>query len=347
MMNKKVLHICYLDKFIPDFVSLVRNNVKTNNHTFITMGSNFEKYPIPKSDDLVYLKRKYLRYYKIVREMYKNDNIMIHGLFDPGIIILLYFQPWLLSRCYWVMWGGDIYSKPKTGVIGEVLEFFKNKVAKNMGFLVTYIEGDVEHVRKKYSAKGEYKYCIMYPSNCYKESNIGSYDGSNKHSVKIQVGNSADPENKHEFALSQLKKSNINNGKIYCPLSYGAPDYAKKIIDFGKLHFGEDFVPMTSFMSLSEYTKWQSSLDIGVFAHNRQQGMGNIITLLGLGKTVYLKGSVSSAKELKKLGLKVGNIDKDIIAPFSEEVAKNNIAIVKDTFSKDKLISQIEGLFFS
>ncbi|MGI2180134.1 TDP-N-acetylfucosamine:lipid II N-acetylfucosaminyltransferase [Shewanella frigidimarina] len=344
MKNIHILHICYIEKFIPSFVELVRNKVKNNIHTFITMGSNYEKYPVKDGKDLTYLPGRYFRYFTIFKRMFTVDKIVLHGLFDPGIILLLFLQPWHLKKCYWVMWGGDIYTPAKKGLLNSIFEFCKKKVAKNIGFLVTYIEGDVKHIRLIYGAQGEYKHCIMYPSNCYKEI---QYSCELNSTIDIQIGNSADPENEHLFILEQLRKSSLDKIKIYAPLSYGDKAYAQDVSKLGFKYFDDDFVAIYDFMSVPEYTKWQSSLDIAIFAHKRQQGMGNIITLLGLGKSVYMRSGLSSTLALKKLGLKFGEVDKDKIEIFSSTEMTKNISIIQREFSEKKLIEQLTKIFNS
>jgi len=342
MLNKKILHLCYIEKFIPSLIELVRSQVKTNIHSFITMGSNYEKYPTKVGNDLTFLSGRYLRYFTILKRMNTADKIMIHGLFDPGIIFLLFLQPWLLKKCYWVMWGGDIYSPAKSGFLNSIIEFCKQKVVKRIGYLVTYIEGDVDYVRSKYGAHGEYKYCIMYPSNCYKEVNCTKKLNI---TTNIQIGNSADPENEHLYILDKLRKSSLDKIKIYAPLSYGDKAYAQAVAKLGIEYFGNNFVAMYDFMDIVEYTQWQSLIDIAIFAHKRQQGMGNVITLLGLGKSVYMRSGVSSTLALKKIGLKIGEVDKDDIQAFSTVEVKNNISIIQRKYSEKILIGQLTKIF--
>lgn len=341
-MTKNILHICYVEKFIPDFINLVREKVLTNNHTFITMGSNYDKYPVREGRDLIYLPGRYLRNFSIIKEMNKADKVMMHGLFDPGVIILLFFQPWLLKKCYWVIWGGDIYYTPGKNLLSSFVEYCKVPVAKNMGYLVSLVEGDIEYTRKKYGAQGQYKRCITYLSNCYKKVSVAE---SESEIINVQVGNSADIENDHAYILDKLRKISHDKMKIFAPLSYGDNCYAKEISVLGHEYFGENYTAMYDFMSLQEYTKWQFSIDIAIFAHNRQQGMGNIITLLGLGKSVYMRSGVSSTLALKKMGLKIGEVDKEEIKVFSSGELTENMKIIEKEFSVNNLVEQLTTMF--
>ena len=342
-MTKKILHVCYIDKFIPSFVRLVRSEVKSNIHTFTTMGSNYDKYPIEDADDLTYYSGRFLRYLGISQKMNVNDKIMLHGLFDPGIILVLFCQPWLLKKCYWVMWGGDIYAERGAGFLSILLDKIKCQVVKRIGFLVTYIEGDFLHVKEKYKAKGVLKYCIMYPSNCYKK--IEDKKDNNTGVLNVQVGNSADETNEHQYIYSRLKSMPTGKYKVFSPLSYGPKMYAEKMEYKGREFFGDKFIPMYDFMKLEDYTIWQSSLDIAIFAHKRQQGMGNIITLLGLGISVYMRPNLSSTLALEKLGLKLGNIEEGCIKLLPQSDLIRNIAIVKREFSKKTLVRQLTEVF--
>lgn len=345
-MSKKILHVCYLDKFIPAFVRLVRDELTVNKHHFITFGSNVDKYPIEAGGDLEYLQGKLLRNFKIGYEMNQADEIVLHGLFDLGTILLLVAQPWLLKKCSWVMWGGDIYpdtpdeNSPLLSVMHHTSEFCKRIIAPRIGRLVTCVKGDLVHVREKYKAKGQYVYCIVYESNCF-DNSLQLAKKESSLPLSIQLGNSADPENNHEKILHRLKHGVPSTYKLFVPLSYGDKNHAKHISDVGKKIHGDSFVPMLEFMSLKEYREWQSSIDIAIFAHNRQQAMGNIITLLGLGVTVYMNLNISSAKYFLSLGLVLGDINDKEIVRLPELSLKNNREIINRAFSKETLVSQL------
>ena len=52
-----------------------------------------------------------------------------------------------------------------------------------------------------------------------------------------------------------------------------------------------DYIDLASLWSLplSDYLKILGKIDIAIFNHERQQAVGNITSLLGLGKKVYIK----------------------------------------------------------
>ena len=276
--------------------------------------------------------------------MQQADKVILHGLFDIKLVLILFFTPWLLKKCYWVVWGGDLYVHQ----LGErnwkwkIKEFFRRPVIKNMGNLVTYIEGDVELARKWYGAKGQYRECIMYLSNVYKELDIPE---SISEITNIQIGNSADPSNNHIEALEKLLPYKDDDICIYVPLSYGDQIHAKKVTAQGKKWFGGKFIPLTHFMPFEDYLGFLGSIDIAIFNHKRQQAMGNTITLLGLGKKVYIRSDVTQWDFFQELGFEVSDISQieSTLSESDKQSALSNSIKIKSYFSKENLLNQLEA----
>jgi hypothetical protein len=182
----------------------------------------------------------------------------------------------------------------------------------------------------------------MYPSNLTKNYTLNK---NLKDTINIQVGNSADPTNNHMQVFDFLRKFKNDNIKIHTPLSYGNKNYAKLVISKGKNIFGDKFIPMVEFKENPEYLNFLAEIDIAIFAHQRQQGMGNILTLLELGKKVYLKKDTTSWKFLNEIDLKIfdfKNLDIDKIENIDK---KNNIKIIKSFFTVNKYQKQLERIF--
>lgn len=235
------------------------------------------------------------------------------------------------------MWGGDFYFPEKQGG-------FKKKVIRKMGHFVTYIKGDYEQVQKWYGAKGKYHECFMYPSNLYKEYDIKSKEHK---TINIQLGNSADPTNNHIDVLEKLRVYKDEDIKIYAPLSYGNQGYAQSVILKGKELFGRKFIALTEFMVFDQYLEFLADIDIAIFAHKRQQAMGNTITLLGLGKKVYMRSDITPWKLFDGIGVKVfdvGNIKLELI---DAQTKLKNQEKVKKYFSQKNYFTQLQNLFES
>lgn len=335
-----------LDKFIPSFIDLLESQDNFADHLFYIHGDE-RKFPTKRRENTIFAKDyagKFSAGLDLIKKLYSAKKIILHSLFDPRVTALLFLQPWLLKKCYWMIWGGDLYSYrlAERNWKWNIKEFFRRPVIKRMGHLVTYIEGDVELARKWYGATGQYHECIMYTSNIYREYPV-PVEPHNR--INIQIGNSADPSNNHLEILEQLLPFRDQNIAIYAPLSYGNQEYAQSIIKAGVEQFGEKFKPMTDFMPFDEYLGFLGKIDIAIFNHKRQQAMGNTITLLGLGKKVYLRDDVTPWKVFEKIDAKVYSTSNINLTPLDLETTNHNQSIIKEHFSEKTLLAQLRNIF--
>lgn len=121
----------------------------------------------------------------------------------------------------------------------------------------------------------------------------------------VILGNSGDPSNNH-FMLLELAARHVRSGKIICPLAYGGERlYVDAVISEGRRLFSDRFMPLLELKSPKAYAAVVDTCRAALFAHDRQQGLGNIIYLLGHGVPTYMKEDVTSFALLKDLGLPV------------------------------------------
>jgi len=342
-MATKVLHVASCDKFIPPFVEFVKENFDFTQHEFlITNGMASKELKITPN---VHLSNRSMQYYwQAMIKMHQVDKVILHGLFNIRFVVMLFFMPWLLKKCYWIIWGGDlyVYQPGERNWKWKLREFFRRSVIKRMGFLVTYIDGDVDLARKWYGAQGKLLKSFMYTSNLYKEYHVQEkqHTGTN-----ILVGNSADPSNNHLEVLDKLEAYKDQDITIYVPLSYGNQDYAKQVIAEGKKRFGDRFQPLTEFMPFEKYLKLLGVIDIAIFNHKRQQAMGNTITLLGLGKKVYMRSDATQWVFFQNRGIKVFDIEEFEITEQMKHDKVHNQAKVREHFSVKNYTNQLQELF--
>ena len=156
---------------------------------------------------------------------------------------------------------------------------------------MTYIKGDYDLAVKIYKSKAAFHHCIMYPSNVYYDIDFSRNFNETKY-TRVLVGNSASLTNNHLEIFDKLKKH--DNIVVFTPLSYGDLDYREKVISEGRKIFKERFMPITDFMTSDKYNKFLFSMDIAIFNHKRQEAMGNTITLLGMGKKVFIRDDITT-----------------------------------------------------
>lgn len=353
-MSQKILHVCNANNFIPPFIDFVEENFGLDDH-FFWINGDFERYTIKQKDASYKVKKtkfgQVKGLLKLVVLMRASEKVILHGLFNPKILVILFLMPWLLKKCYWVIWGGDLYVYK----LGErnwkwrIREFLRRPVIKNMGHLVTYIPGDVEQAQQWYGAKGKYHECLMYPSNVFNPKVVHEVEEKKKvkTGLNILVGNSADPSNNHMDSLEKILPYREDDIKIFVPLSYGDQKNAKKIIEKGKDLFGEKFIPLNSFMAFDDYLKFLENIDIAVFNHKRQQAMGNTINLLGMGKKIFMRTGLSHYDFLKSIGLSLHDCTDFSLKKIEKSEAKNNESIVVFYFSRKNLKDQLSELFKS
>lgn len=349
-----ILHIGNLDKFIPPFVDFVNDEFESAEHFFYFYGDS-SKYPVQQRHNVVVSDVKLgcltraLHHVRLIPLLLKAKKVVIHGLFNQDTVKTLALVPWVLKKCYWVIWGGDLYSfqKPKLDFKNRIHEKTKTFVIERVGYLVTYIPRDVELAREWYGAKGEYRECLMYLSNVvdYRIAENIQFKDPSTTPINILVGNSADPSNNHFEVLDKLTKFKNEDIQVFVPLSYGNPEHAKTVIEYGSSLFGNKFKAITKFMHIDEYRRFLRTIDIAIFNHKRQQGMGNTITLLSLGKAVFMQPEVSQNQLFRKMDIKIFSVEQITLDRLSPENASQNIATLVDKFSFDILKKQWSKIF--
>lgn len=350
MKKVKHLHIMNNDKFCMPYVKFIEENFGKDDHVFLFLHNYPEKFgEIKKQENIIDLSKKniilimlYAMYYMLC-----SNKLYFHGLLSSKENIFFALNPWIFKKSYWAIWGTDLYEymnreqnpKWQTKIMYKANDFVKGSMA---GY-ITHIKGDYGLAQKWFGAKGQYYDCFLYLSNLYKDISIKEVE---KEDLYIQIGNSADPSNNHKDILDNLLPYKTKNIKIYCPLSYGDERWAKEIKEYGEKLYGSKFIPMMDFLSFDEYCQFNSNIDIAIFAHNRQQAVGNIISLLGMGKTVYLRKTVTTASMLDDLDVAYLDFDKfNSINKISIQQSESNKIRIKEHFSKQKLIEQWGAIF--
>ncbi|ASI89221.1 TDP-N-acetylfucosamine:lipid II N-acetylfucosaminyltransferase [Vibrio mediterranei] len=343
------LHVAYLDKFIPSFIALMRSNCPDGQHYF-TYGAMGD-YPYEEGKDSTHIEKSTSalstirkRYIPLLLKMYKADKIILHGLFDFNLIVVLFLNPLLLKKVHWVIWGGDLYStlSPGCSLVDRFRFYIRKKTIQRFGFLISYIDKDIELARKVFGAKGKRLECLMYASNVYKEQDVFSEKTS---FVNIQLGNSSDPSNYHISTLEKISNFISDEVIVHIPLSYGDDDNAKKVSEYVAKSHPKNVKCLHEFMSLEDYLSFLGGIDIAIFNHDRQQAMGNTITLLGLGKTIYLRPGTAQWELFSKQGIVVRSIDDFDMSLLTDAEKDSNMKLIKSLYSTEKLILQYKQIF--
>jgi hypothetical protein len=329
-----------MEKFIPPFIDFVNLEFDSAQHFFLGYG-HIDQYPC-SADNFSFVAKNFFSLVRFIWLMNKADQIILHGMFNKNVNVILLCFWWLRRRSKWVVWGGDLYDclKRPASWVDRWFLFVQRSVVHGLGGLITYLPGDYQRAREWLGAKAP-----MYRCNCYL-SNIftGQLKSIPSDRLTLLVGNSADPANCHEEIFCELAKL-PGDYQIVCPLSYGNREYGDHIEQLGRNMFGERFLPLRKLMPFAEYMVILDKISIAVFAHKRQQAMGNTISLLGAGKKVVLRSGTAQADLFNELGIYFQEFEKFDLKPLDQDTARRNHNIIADEFSRQRLIEQWSSIF--
>lgn len=352
----KILHLTMREKFTKDFIIFTKDNFDINKHFFLIVGGFDKKeFEINDSSYTKTLKNKnsFIKYFfEFNKRMYKSEKIILHGLFQPYSLIYLFLNPWLLKKCYWIIWGGDLYSflTPKITFKSKAIEFLRRFCIKRIGNIIAYPEGDYERAVEWYNAKGKFHKCLFYPYFAV-EDYLNHITLENKEEDIIMVGNSATVSNEHlEIFRSLSEVKGIEKYKILCPLSYGDKNYAKKIIKEGYNFFGDNFNPLADFMSSDDYYKLLAKVKIVIMGHKRQQATGNILALIKFGKKVFIRSNISTWDFYKENEIKVfkyETLKQEVLLEMTEKERNKNKLAIQKNFTYNRIIQEWNEIYES
>lgn len=329
----KYIHIMSNNKFIKPFVDFVNTHLNRNEHLFLIARSTIDEIvaPFPIGENV-------FEYTKLNGIILASDNIkklIFHSLFRETWVDYLYSHKNILKKSYWAIWGGDLYNAPRDEKNDYVRRNFK-------GYLNDI---DREYALNKYGMKDNFfKIFYNFPIS---KTMLNSTKSEPHDSIRIQVNNSCDETTLEVFdMLSKFKDENINITTI---LSYGKLEHKQDIIKKGKEIFNEKFEYVEELMSPFDYANHLAQNDILILNQRRQQGVGNTLASLYLGKKIFIREDVSTNKYLNNEGIKIFNTNDIPNMSFEEFTEYNNSLEAKREVTKyydDKyLVSLLEAMF--
>lgn len=280
----KYVHLLYNDKFAKPFVDFLNRNFPVNEHLVLCF-RNME-FPFPKGRNVFEV--SLIDGFRRINLNRRNVNkIICHSLYVPGIVDYLYQNPDILrEKAYWLIYGGDLYQAPRD----EKNDFVRKNFCGYIG------EIDREYALDKYGMKDVFLSCaIPFPTLQLKCPEQTPHDV-----VRVQINNSCDKSTLE--MLDVLQKFKNENIVVSTVLSYGDLEYRDEIIDKGRKIFGDKFEYLVSFLSPEEYVSYQAGNDILILNQRRQQGCGNMLYALKIGKKVYCRSDVTTYKYIRSVG---------------------------------------------
>lgn len=287
---KRILHIFRTSQFTEGFVNAINKYSNAQRHIFmIYTGEINTDDEYLYQDNVIYVQSIGLELKKPSMGNWLNsfDKIIYHGFFDWDVIYYFSDKENLLNKLYIYFWGGDI---PLFG--NEDAKIIKKKVINKARGILTVIDSDYKKIINLYNPVGIHMsmmYCDDVQIELMRKYIIPNL-ADKKEKIYIQIGNSATYTNEHIMVLDLLKKYKNENICIILPLAYGDKEYAKEVVEYGIKIFGEKVVILYDYLPLEDYIKQcLLKVDIGIFAIDRQQALGNIHILGANGSKIFLK----------------------------------------------------------
>jgi len=337
-----ICHIVFESEYSHGFHQFIQEHFDHARHFFLVWGraswDESKKYEYTNSLNAIDSASP-----NILELLERASQIIIHGLFIGEVVEFFYRHPHLLAKADWVIWGGDLYCYRQAGSPGNPhnKEQMRQLVIQNFRGIIGQA-GDHRMAQQVYNTRAVHRYAF-YPQPLDHITLNNATKSTHTHfGTTILLGNSATPENCHKEAFSLLQPYTSEDIKIFCPLSYGLEDYGQDIISMGNHLFAENFLPLTRFLPFSKYAELLNTIDVAVMNHNRQQGVGNILALLYLGKKVYLRSDTTTFHFLKSFGIKIFDMSELASSSFSDFIhfdktdALSNSEIVHREFSLAK-----------
>lgn len=336
-LKNKIVHIIIMDKFIPPFIDFINEHFDESQHSFIILGKEKYKFGLTKEHNVIWINTP-TKLLTLGLNLHKAKKIIMHGLWSKIFNTILFVQPSVLKKTYWIMWGADLYEI-------DDLNWVDKYIRKKIGNVIGSMKGEYELAKKWYGIDAKYHYSFVYPTKILNDVQVSTDNKNKTDTINIQIGNSADPTNNHFEILDKLEIYKDKNIKIYAPLSYGDKDYAKKVIKRGKEIFSDKFIALTDFMPLDEYTQFLSQINIAIFSHKRQQAVNNITNLLTLGKKVYMRSDISSWEFFRDLNVYIYDVENIDLELLENEKQEHNKKVVKEYFSEENLVKQFKKIW--
>jgi hypothetical protein len=195
---------------------------------------------------------------------------------------------------------------------------------------------------------------FSYPSDKEFKSSDVLYQNIFPKGNAIQISHSATVYANHRNTFWRLRHLNLHNRKIMVPLSYaGNSLYKATVCKMGKRLFGNNFVPITTFMKYDEYVALTESVSVAIHNTVRQIASGNIIINMWNGAKVFMPEGSINYKFFKGLGFHVFSIEKELNQTeidtllSKEDIIENRKLVLKHhtyEVSKEKAINSFRQI---
>ncbi len=109
MNENKILHIMILDKFLAPYIDFVDKYFGRDEHHYVFITSEKYEYGLTPEHKVEFLHTDNDIFITLLEYTKTAKKIILHGLWRDKINKLLVNNKELLTKCYWIIWGGDFF----------------------------------------------------------------------------------------------------------------------------------------------------------------------------------------------------------------------------------------------
>lgn len=308
---------------------------------------------ISRRKDLMIINPNSEDFKRVVNELSVYHAIVFHGLFWPWEEYVLRNIPKQV-KVAWMFWGGEIYGRkdlkysflaPKTKRVqlwkdlkcvikhkGE--RVYPYEMPKDLFERIDYCLTDIfEEYQFAKEYLGNRMVHLWY--NYYSiEETLGEAKDLFTNGNNILIGNSGTIQGNHFDTFYRINKRYLRSNNIIVPISYGETWVINRIIKVGERRFKNAFTPLKVFLCRNDYNRILSSCRIVIMPHYRPQAFGNIITSLWLGARVYMSEKSLQYSYLKRIGVILFSIEKDLY----KDLASSVVSLTDDAVMENRRI---------
>lgn len=277
----RYVHLMFNDKFNKPFVDFLNRHFDPSEH-LVLCKRWFSEHPFPTGPNVV----EVATFRGLDFSVPTLRQVICHSVFDPEIVDLLYENRQWLEKSVWIVWGGDLYQAPRDEKNDYVRGHFHGHWAGV----------DFPLVRERYGAQG-WNCRVAYQFPIRKEMldrvvALRSSKAAHGGLIRVQVNNSC-----HESTIPVLKalaRFRDRDLVVRTIVSYGNLQAKDEVLQVGRELFGSRFEVIDEFMSAEQYARWLDEIDILVLNQPRQQGVGNTMASMYLGKKIFIRSDVTT-----------------------------------------------------
>jgi dTDP-N-acetylfucosamine:lipid II N-acetylfucosaminyltransferase len=317
-----IVHLLSDSSYTINFITYIDRNFQKKDHFFFIHGDKNSRFASQynQKENCKLLNSKF-SFFKYLYFISNSDRVIFHQLNKPWLMLFwIFFDNQIFNKIVWVIWGSDVYDYLETNnsLKYKAIEYLKLRFIKKLKYISSYIYDDYLNCKKFYPNNAKY-FKTLYPGVVDLNRPCPPPIVKSNNASHILIGNSADPSNNHLSIFQYLSKFKDENLKLFVFLSYGGTiTYKEEIKEKGKQIFNDKIHFIENLMTQSEYFDFLDSIDICVFNHNRQQGLGALIYLIYAGKKIYVSNNTSTFAYYNRLNIRINETEDIILNNFDK-----------------------------